>query len=257
MSNILYVTSFSEDLFKASGKKLISTYINCNMIETLLICYENFDYVKPNNLNLITYPLHESKYLNTWLDVNKDIIPDYLGGVATKENSPDIFNTIMKRKASRFFRKIASLEYALRTYGDQYDYIIWVDSDSYFIKNCPTNFVIKMFKDAGVIYHMGKERPKNKSGFETGWIGFQKKSNGFDILKEVIECYQDGSFRELDKWDDGFVFRHYIENIKTNKDKCVDLTPNCTHTSPIKYSSPLKSYFHHNKGHHFRTKVSR
>jgi len=256
--SLLYVTSFSEDLYNASGKRLINSFIEHKIEAPLLVCYENFVFPqpKPQQSQILTYALHESKYLQKWLSDNRDIIPDYLGGLATKQNHPEIFDVLMKRKASRFFRKVAALEYAVAKYGDQYDYIIWLDCDGYYIKNMPNQVIYDLFQQNAVIYHLGKWRTNKKAGIESGWIGFSKRHGGYGILKKIFDFYSSGQFRTLPKWDDGYVMRYFIANQPPNQIKCCDLTPKCTTSHPIKDDSPIRTYFYHEKGRHFKMKVS-
>ncbi len=65
MSKILFVTSFAKDMYKASGKKLIKTFIDHKINSDLLICYENFNWTKPNHPHILDYlktcPYNETK----------------------------------------------------------------------------------------------------------------------------------------------------------------------------------------------------
>lgn len=255
MNKLLYVTSFSEDLYKETGRRLLESFIYHQIDSPILICYENFDF-KPSKpcKKFLTYPLHKSEYLNTWLDENKDIIPNYLGGEATPEKSPDIFKKLMKRKASRFFRKVASLQYALEAYGDKYDYIVWVDCDCYFIRNLPTKELIRQFRDCGVFYHQGKSRESIDAGIEAGFMGFRSSFGGYEILDQVCECFADKTFRNYRRWDDGYVFKKII--YKNTQIPSLDLTPDCIRNHPMMHSSPLRGYIRHDKGKHRRVGIS-
>jgi hypothetical protein len=253
-NRLLYVTSFSDDLYKASGYRLINTYIKHKILSPMLVCYENFDYVSPEASKIFTYPLHTSDYLNNWLIENNDIIPEYLGGTATAKTSPDIFSKVMKRKASRFFRKVAALEYALETYGETYQYIVWIDCDCHFIKHLSNNDMISKFRDRGMFYHQGKSRESIDAGYEAGIMGFSKNYGGYELLDRVIECFADGSFRQYRRWDDGYVIRKIVQ--ESPDIPTIDLTPDCPNNNPILTRSPFNSYIRHEKGKHGRMNIS-
>lgn len=252
--SILYVTSFSKDLYKTSGERMVKSYlINGKMTDKLLICYENMSYVNTSK-NVLTYNLNNSEYLNRWLKTNKSIIPDYLGGTATIVKNPDIFNETHKRKASRFFRKVAALEYALKTYEDSYDHIVWIDCDCVFRKQLPKEYVLKQFGEFGYIYHQGLSREKIDACFETGIMGFKKDYGGYELLKRVINYFEDGSFKNHRRWDDGYIFRMVTQQSDDLLTK--DLAPKCNKNDVIKYCSPFREYIIHDKGLHKRTGIS-
>jgi hypothetical protein len=257
--DVLYVTSFAKDMFDSTGKRLLDSFISHMPVDNkphLLVCYENFDFLTeyPNRPNMLTYPLHTSKYLNNWLDNNKDIIPIYLGGTATKESSPrtwegDFFN----RKASRWFRKIASLEYAVNHFNN-YDAIIWLDSDCYIIKTLTNDFINSVFDKYNAFYHLGPKRIAKKCGIESGIIGF-KKPDGYKLLQSVFNTYKDKSFKNFARWDDGWVFRE-VFNINANIYPQIDLILNTNpkNCDAIKFG-PFKDYIIHDKGLHLRNKI--
>jgi hypothetical protein len=248
MSNkILYVTSFAEDMYNVSGKILIDSFLEHNIDGKLLVCYEDFDY-QNNNSNILTYGLHTSKYLNTWLRKNKDIIPEFLGGTC---RSAHILNNEWNRKASRWFRKIASLEYALSKYQKKYDIIMWIDSDCKILNNFSSQFISDLFLDNAVIYHLGSNRAHNNMGVESSIIGFNKKTNGYDFLYKIILCYSSGEFKKSHRWDDGWIFRILIEQ---NKFKCRDLVVKPYKNYVIEYGA-FKGLITHDKGLHKRLNI--
>ena len=273
--SILYVTSFAQDMYQMTGQKLINTFLKfqTESDQRLLICYENFDYQPPLVISksgvtkvdnrILCYNLSHSQYLQQWLSNNQDIIPDYLGGKATKVKKPKIFNSYWNRKASRWFRKIAALEYALRTYGAQYHYLVWLDSDVQLISTLPTSVIKKQFLDktnkteVGAFCHFGQFRRKKDTGIESGVIGFQLDYGGYPLLQRVIKVFQDGSFRKYPRWDDGYIFRMVMldHNPKPYKYMVRDLIQQSTNSTEVISVGPLKKYLSHKKGTHARKKI--
>ena len=87
--NILYVTTFNEKLYNMSGKDLIKSFTKYINNADMLVCYEDFDF-KSEYDNILVYDLKNDKYMNTWLNKHKDIIPKFYGGNA--EDDSEIFN---------------------------------------------------------------------------------------------------------------------------------------------------------------------
>ena len=107
-------------------------------------------------------------------------------------NSSDIFldnaNTFSQYnyKSSLWFRKVASLNYALTQYGYQFSHIIWIDSDCVFTNYIPDLHMKNVLGDYGVTYLLGPLRSlfdysKDFSGFgvESSFMSFSKNNNGY------------------------------------------------------------------------------
>lgn len=215
--SIIYITSFSKDLYEASGKDMLKSYLDSGIQDTLVVAFEGFNMDNLfNDPRIIKYDLNKSIFLKEWLFNNQDIIPTYLGGQAKQGINSDVFNNIWNRKASRWFRKIASFEYMIRRFSKTHDYIVWIDCDSLILKKIEPNWIIeKAFQDKDLFYHLGPYRSKKETGIESGIIGF-KKGKGYQILQKVFDLYTSKQFRLIKRWDDGYVFRFVIE-------KCLSL----------------------------------
>jgi len=286
--SVLFVTSFANDMYKMTGKRLVDSFLKFQHEsgQRLLVCYENFDFQVPKDEaeRILAYPLHESEYLQQWLLDNAEIIPDYLGGQATKASNPVLFTNSWNRKSSRWFRKIAALEYALREYQEDYHHIIWLDSDVYFFKTLPINTLLRQFNEdkkanqrtdkvkgvtkintdrkeikihSGAFYNLGTFRLRKDIGFESGVIGFRKLYNGYELLSLVIECFKNGSFRQYKRWDDGYIFRMIMRDHNPDplKYPVRDLVVSPKAKGEVITSGPLGPYFIHCKGSHTKKKI--
>jgi len=259
----IFLTSFAKDMWGTSGKKLVDSFKKYQPKHQLVVCYENFMY-EDKDPRILGYNLNQDLFLSQWITKNADIIPDYLGGKATIESAPAIFENSWNRLASRWFRKIVSMRHVLEEYGDQYTYIIWVDADSYFKKTITDQTILDIFMTRDMIFHLGPKRIKNGLGVESGIIGF-KNNKGYNFLRRVIRKFESGSFRQYPKWDDGFVFRKAIEEQilihqkipKENWIFCKDLVKNLKNQKKhhvIQYG-PFKDYIVHEKGKHKRENI--
>jgi hypothetical protein len=249
-------------------------------------------YLKKYN-NIYLYNLSKNKFLNEWLKNNKHIIPkkyngeyvgDYKNDLLKKINNEfkylkcerikkleknlneknknkikKYINNILKKqpyfqiKASLFFRKIASLNYAINEYKKKYNIIIWIDCDVFIKKTLNFDFINNIFKNKYCFYLLGKFRYDNLfRAIESCFLGF-KGETGYSICNKVINIYKNGNFYNLFRWDDGFIFGTIL--IKNNK--TIDL---CNNDGNIKNNnkinsevirfSPFKNYLCHNKGIH-------
>jgi hypothetical protein len=281
---ILYVTSFAKDMYNATGKRLIDSFIQTKQKGNLLVCYENFDF-KSNYKNIHTYNIGEYKFLLEWLNNNKYIIPKYQGGCATEESCPKAF-TPPNRRASRWFRKIAALHYALNIYsnnntiennnntiennnnsiennnnsienntsitGYKYDMIVWVDSDCYFKKYIDMKLYKIAFNKTEIFYHLGLIRDKRKLGIESGFIGFRNINDTFNFLNILFETYSTEKFIQYDRWDDGYVMKMIVQdnNYNINGNDLIIQNINSKHSRNIISKGMFHNYISHNKGVH-------
>lgn len=246
---LLYVTSFAQDMYNASGKYLIDSYLNTKQIGKLLICNEGFD-IDLEHPQLIFYRLDKSPLLLEWLIDNQQFIPEYLGGTAKEELLPIVY-TAPNRKASRWFRKIVALYYAYQTYGLEYSTIVWVDSDCQFKKQITMDKYINIFKNnVGVFYYLGKKRLHDDKGVESGFIGFHRDNKGYNLIRFVMEeLYQKQHYLKYTRWDDGFMFR--IALSLNNSIKTMDLAINSKIIDVINdKNNYFSGYIIHNKGFH-------
>lgn len=254
---VLYVTSFAKDMYVASGKHLIDTFMKYYPNHFLLVCYEGFDF-KPPSPKILGYNLETSKFLRQWLKENKHNIPVSLGGTATSENNPKLFAQGFNKNASRWFRKIVSLEYGVNVLGDSFKSVIWLDADCYATGFFSDNSVKVLFNKHDVFYHMGHYRRKKNMCVESSIIGF-KKGNGYKFLNHVANIYQKGHYVKYIRWDDGWIFKESINHVVNNhpdvKDvKTVDLLghlpPEKCKSSHVVCSGVFAKYFVHEKGKH-------
>ena len=98
-SKILYVTSFNQNLYNISGCNLINSFLDNNLDDEILICYEtinNKNYLsyleKYKNIHL--YNLSNNDFLNNWLKDNKNIIPKKYNGTYTGNYKDDLLKKI-------------------------------------------------------------------------------------------------------------------------------------------------------------------
>jgi hypothetical protein len=260
---ILYVTTFNKKIWEASAVKMLNSFLEHKIEGDMLICYEGFkydptdsSYIKSKSLRelakdrFLIYDLTSSKFLNSWLKENADVIPPEMGGTANKDKTPGAFLP-WNFRAAGWFRKIASLEYALTTYAGKYDAIVFVDADCELKKHISASLVEKAFGKDEMFYHWGKERPKKGLGVESGFVGFRGE-HGFNVLSTWINKYKNKVFRRYMMWDDGGMLSNvlYECNFSHTKDLVEDYAENGKSQSHVLERGMFAEYIVHNKGVH-------
>lgn len=262
--SILYVTSFSEPLYTASGFKMLDSFIKYK-IGDILVAYESFDFpalttnVNQDGINIHHTNIMEYPFLKKWLNDNKDVIPTVFGGDMIPPEQGGVKNKKLQskvyqywnKKASLWFRKVAALHYAINNYS-QYDIIVWVDCDCIFKQQLSGNVITKLLKDNDMFYHQGSYRNSKDFGFETGFIAF-KKNKGFQIINQVSNIYVTRKYLTFGRWDDGYIFKQVIQQqIAQKKLKAIDLVDSNRPGKRLEAINKgmFSEYLIHNKGLH-------
>lgn len=253
---ILYVTSFTSRMYSLTGVQLVRSFLHSGSDGTLLLCHEGpFSRLRPASDRVRCYDLDRSAFLAEWLAANRDIIPVSLGGVASScacgedeetsgHHTGCVFHWFNKN-ASRWFRKIVSLDFALRHVTC--DAIVWVDCDCIFTNRLPASLFGRLFEDASVLYHKSPDR----AVVESGVIAFRCDEGGRALLAAVIDRFRTGAFRRNVRWDDGYQFQVVIGETRYVASKDLGTrAPGVDGMGHVLPSSPLGEYIRHFKGAH-------
>jgi hypothetical protein len=265
---ILFVTSFNEELFKASGERLLNSFLEAGQVATgtMLCCVEG---LRPGpdpregvglylgRPGLRFYDLEHDEFLQDWLAANKDVIPDYLGGEAKECRCPGRQERHakhqkfgchwqwMNRNASRWFRKVASLRAAVQA-GEDFRYMVWLDADAYLRQRLPVAYVAEKLKRAGMFYFRG-----HRPAVESGVLGFDLAGTGDLFVAALCHRYESRDYRKYERWDDGFQIAQLVDerpDLKT-----VDLVHPTRHknvTNDVIPTTDIDAYVRHEKGRH-------
>lgn len=267
----LFVTSFSYDLYEASGKRLLESFEQIHLPafpnDWIMVCYDNMPQGRqflPSNS--VAEPLDNNRTLSWWLRNNADIVPDYLGGQARRCGCPNTDKRHakhkygchwqwMNRNASRFFRKVVSLDAANRSpFSNKpgprsgFDFLVWLDADAYFKAPLPPKYLTKKLKKAAMFYFRG-----HRPAVESGILGFSFKNRGDEIIDAWLDRYTTGLFRRDERWDDGFQLARVVESTRLATVDLVHPTkwktgPN--RTNNVIPTTDIAQYLIHEKGRH-------
>jgi hypothetical protein len=254
---VLYVTTFNKNIYDASGKELIDSFMRHNKESNLLVCYEGFIFDSTSD-RINCYNIEDDTYLNKWTQNNRDVIPKMFGGIAEDDNP--IYLEDKKKgqywaryRTAGYFRKIVALNYAINNYSNEYDIICIIDADCVFKGNISHAKLDEIFDDgASMFYYWGKYRKKINRGPETGFTGYCKKNNGFNFAKIICNSYITQDFKRFEYWDDGYVIGQLINENNTMyklKDLVDSTRVRTTRVMEIK-DNPFYDIVHHFKNRH-------
>lgn len=242
--NIIYVTSFNEEIYKMSGYKLINSFIKNNKFnEKLIVCYENFNF-KNNDPNIIGYDLNNYLYFKKWLLENKKNIPEKYDGTANKINNKKVFNK-WNIRFSKWYRKVVSLKYVKENFES--NIIVWLDADCILTSNI-RNIINKEIENNHLVYFLGARRKKLNCGIESGLLIFNKINESFFYLDKLIKKYENYEYEKFDRWDDGYILKIIVFKYK-DLYKVKDIAKN-TEVNVMNFSNPFHKKLIHKKGVH-------
>lgn len=257
---IVWCTSFNQAMYEASGHGLVASWA-CNC-EGILFIGDEINNVFPRKPSRsIWSDLRKCEFLKTWLDANRDIIPRDLGGEAKrcgcrvpddphdKKHRKGCPGGWFNRNASRWFRKIATLHEAMRQFTSDDHVFIWIDSDCLFKAHLSNEWLLnEVFRGGACFYMRGPDR--QHTALESGLIGFNGRW-GRVLLDRVIEMYTSGEFRNLQRWDDGYVFQKVIKS-RPDIPTCDIAGKATSRFLDVLPGTILHPYLEHNKGLHGR-----
>ena len=267
---ILYVTSADFKLFEALGPKFMSSWMQHHGNHHALFMGLEGTEVGITG-NIFMHDLDEDALLQQWLIDNRDVIPNYYGGFAepcicpgTKDSDGKEIRharhvqcpklkaaeyrwrasrcpwQYMNRRASRFFRKVVTLQRASRI---GYRYLMWVDIDSAFLAPMLVDQLTRQFlRRNGIGYFRGPRR----ECAETGVILFDLLNGGDEFLDAHIQKFISREYLKYARWDDGFVFTQVIE--ESFKEDSIDIVGRDCGTNNVIPTTGMSEFIFHDKG---------
>jgi len=259
---VLWATTFSKDMWETSASRLVSSFVATGTGDKLVAFTEGMDL--PPTPNAEGHRLEGDIFLDTFLSNNKAVIPVELGGTAreplcrcrvkpldvhSKHHRLPCVGYWFCRNAFRWLRKVRSAQLIAKMYRNDFDIMMWVDSDAVFLQHTPADVVASWFSDKyGCIYLKSK-----RTAIETGVVGYHLKFGGLTVINQMVTRYSSGKFRNDARWDDCVQLEKGIQaarDVRT-RDLATAVGPNNT----VIQFSPLGAYLGHDKGLHRRKGV--
>lgn len=261
--SILWVTTFSADLWPDSAKLLVKSFRETMTPGTLVAYAEGMDVPPVRGADVLTRRLDKQPVLREFLSNNADVIPASLGGklpapeckcpggpldVHARTHTLPCVGYWFCKNASRWFRKPLAAHLAATEFAPKgYTHLIWVDADALFKRAVPPDKVKGWFPPGtGCIYLKSK-----RDAIETGVFGYDLTAGGDRATAAVLGRYTSGRFRKDYRWDDCVQMELGLQDSGV---RAVDLAQDIGPNNTVIQFSPLGRYLDHRKGHHRRTK---
>lgn len=260
--NVLWATTFSADLYKETGHKLIESFLDTQTEGTLAVFAEGME--APKGPNIEGHSLDGSEFLAAFLAANREVIPAELGGslvapecrcrrgpfsVHNKKHRLPCPGYWFCRNSFRWLRKVLAAKTAADLYSTTCDVMIWVDSDAFFKQKVTHRIASSWFPPrAGCIYLKNA-----RTEIETGVVGYHLQQGGRKVLSNMLGRYQSGKYRLDPRWDDCHQLGKAVkEAFKTKQVRSFDLATRVGENNTVIQYSPLGPYLGHDKGAHRR-----
>tara|TARA_Y100000592_G_scaffold45392_1_gene72039 strand:+ start:4680 stop:5453 length:774 start_codon:yes stop_codon:yes gene_type:complete len=253
------LSTFNDKIYSFSGKGMLET-VNTFLPEANILIYEELEEQTPD------FPCYKIKDVPEFANVfeaNKEVISKAYGGLGV--GFPDDIklakgSTWWNYRWFGWFRKVVMNYHAVCVSNFDDEFLIFVDSDIRFTKSFDDEFLRRVTNGKPISFFRG-----NRPAIDSGLVVVNNKSKKpMKFYKWFMEMFTDGSFRKLNRWDDGYVLTKLVERCP-EKWFC-DFAKN---QNPIKHKNsngqetggqviPLTAwgdYVEHDKGIHIRNKV--
>jgi hypothetical protein len=253
---ILFATSFHENMYQATGKDLLTSWLRHWPGGRMVVYAEGEDvgYVaEASDERVAVVSLDGDPWMNAWLDTNKANIPAELGGTFGGEMS------MWDRKSSLWARKTAAFQRAY-TDADEGDLVVWIDADVMITADVPEDLINSVSSRSDIVYACSAAR-KKKTGIESGIVILRKRPEVGAMMDKIREKYDRMAkhWKELQRHDDGYVLLVVLREMTpgdflnsrhslSSGARCLDMASADT-SNPLT-RCPFANYLVHQKGLH-------
>jgi hypothetical protein len=252
-----WITSFSKDLYLATGGGLLNSFLAINNCGKLHVYAEGLELKTEDPRVVIESDPSLYPELSSFIKANSDIIHKEFGGSwegpcrcpnpndsKDKRHKSGCPNSWFCKHAIRWFRKVLSVSNFVDKYPE-FDRFVWLDSDVVFNAPVSEDSVTSWFNDKDVFFLKG---PKRKV-WETGVFGV-RGPRGKSFIVKTLDYFMSNRFRVQPRWDDGFIFQFIAESDPELLK--VDLATDASGHADVVPHSPVGNFLTHNKGTHGR-----
>ena len=241
------ITTFNDRLYDASGRDLLAS-IRTHLPHADLLVYEELDQIR---LDVPTVAIRELPELAMVRENHRDVLASEYGGTA------DTLTGFNRRWYGWFHKIVAQYDALIRRPTE--GLTLFLDCDIRVLKPFDANDILSTVqKPVGVM--RGR-----REAVESGIITFDESTPGAAVfVQHVMNLFLDGSFRDLARWDDGFVYGHCLNQYpQFAQDVAAGLTA-VDHTNSNGHATggqilpvtPWAPFFEHDKGVHWRKGVA-
>ena len=162
--------------------------------------------------------------------------------------------------AVKFSYKVSCVTHAVKNYKD-YDYVIWIDDDTFTFRDIPMKFIDDICPDDTLVTYLGRENDRGSNKYpECGLVCYNiKHSLVQNFVEDWENLYTTSKIFELLEWHDSYVFWHLT---KEYREKHSAKVHDLGYAKGVKghhvfVNSELGQYIDHFKGDRKNTKSSK
>jgi len=131
------------------------------------------------------------------------------------EGGKDAFKESYLWNAVKFSYKVSCVTHAVKTYKN-YDYVIWIDDDTYTFRNIPMQFIESICPNDTLVTYLGRENNKGSNKYpECGLVCYNIKHPLVqNFVADWENLYTSANIFDLLEWHDSYVFWHMTKEYK-------------------------------------------
>ena len=132
------------------------------------------------------------------------------------EGGKDAFKESYLWNAVKFSYKVSCITHAIRNSQD-YDYVIWLDDDTYTFRDIPIEFLKDLCPTDSLVTYCGRENEKRGSNKypECGLVAYNIKNTLIqNFVNDWEKLYTSANIFDLLEWHDSYVFWHMTKQYR-------------------------------------------
>jgi hypothetical protein len=120
--------------------------------------------------------------------------------------------------AVKFSYKVSCVTHAVKTYKD-FDYVIWLDDDTYTFRDIPMNFIKSLCPEDTLVTYLDRENDIGSNKYpECGLVCYNMKHSQVEnFISDWEQLYFTAKIFELLEWHDSYVFWHLTKEYRQKK----------------------------------------
>lgn len=257
----LWITSCAADMWQASGRELVNSFLTHQVDGELWVYYEGDALPLLNNsrVRVVRLSVATNALLAGHLQRHGDLVPKEQGGSAgeplcrcpggpldvhAKSHQPGCLGYWFNKNHFRWLRKLAALQEAASA-AKEFDAMVWLDADCLFRSHVSGFDVDAWFGPNVPAFFLQGFRPAP----ETGVVGFNLAGGGRAFLDAWLDVYRSGRFRQEPRWDDGYAWQLACRALGP---MALDLAVSVVDHAEVVPASCLAQFLEHRKGRHGR-----
>ena len=220
------ITTFKPDDWDKYSKRMVESVLQRWPDVSITIYYQNtqqtlidprINWIDINKANLNLYKFRE-KYKNDPVAVGQlNGIP---GGVRRSprlatEGGLDAKKESFLWDAVKFSYKVSCITHGIKNNQD-YDYVIWLDDDTYTFRNIPKSFIEELCPSDTLVTYLGRVNDGGSNKYpECGLVAYNIKNPLIqNFVNDWEKLYTSAEIFDLLEWHDSYLFWHMTKKYK-------------------------------------------